>query len=345
MSGIAPVTVLIPARNEELDIERCLDAVLAQDLPLDGLEVVVVDGGSSDRTAEIARARLAGAGLRRSAVVVNEGATTPSNLNAGLAEVRTAIVCRVDARSIIPAHYVRLCAADLAARQECAVVGGSQRAVAPHPGATGRGIARALNNRFGMGLARYRRRARSGPTDTVYLGAFRTEQLRGIGGWDERLVTNQDFDLNQRLSRFGQVWFDERLEVGYVPRASVRALWSQYHRFGRWKVRYWRMAGDRPKLRQSIPIVGVPAWMVAMAAVTRLRPSRVVAAGVAVGVVAIAVEAGGASDHDAGGLAVRLVSLAALGAVWTGWLSGVYRELAIPTGWSARTLRHAEPGR
>jgi len=48
------VTVLIPARDEEADIERCLRAVLAQDYPHDRIEVVLVDGGSVDRTMEVA---------------------------------------------------------------------------------------------------------------------------------------------------------------------------------------------------------------------------------------------------------------------------------------------------
>ncbi len=49
------VTVIVPARNEENDLPACLDGLLAQSYP--NLEIVVVDGGSTDRTAEIARAR------------------------------------------------------------------------------------------------------------------------------------------------------------------------------------------------------------------------------------------------------------------------------------------------
>ena len=84
MSDTPLVTVLIPARNEEADIERCLRAVLAQDHPHDRLEVVLVDGGSTDRTADVASKVLA-AGDIAWQIVDNPAGTTPSNLNAGLA--------------------------------------------------------------------------------------------------------------------------------------------------------------------------------------------------------------------------------------------------------------------
>ena len=62
-SGDAPpdaplVSVVIPARNEEVNIERCVTSVLSADYPR--LEVIVVDDHSSDRTGEIARALASG---------------------------------------------------------------------------------------------------------------------------------------------------------------------------------------------------------------------------------------------------------------------------------------------
>ncbi|MFN3336151.1 MAG: glycosyltransferase family 2 protein, partial [Thermomicrobium sp.] len=49
------VSIVIPARNEAATIERALDSVLAQAWPLERLEVIVVDNGSSDRTAAVVR--------------------------------------------------------------------------------------------------------------------------------------------------------------------------------------------------------------------------------------------------------------------------------------------------
>ena len=84
----------------------------------------------------------------------------------------------------------------------------------------------------------------------MYLGAFRRADLLAVHGWDERMLSNQDFDLNRRLAADGVVWFDASLQSGYVPRSTFRDLWRQYVRFGRAKVIYWRTTGDRPQPRQ-----------------------------------------------------------------------------------------------
>ncbi|MCI4330935.1 MAG: glycosyltransferase family 2 protein [Thermoplasmata archaeon] len=55
------ISVVVAARNEELDLPECLDGLLRQDYP--ELEIVVVDGGSEDRTREVARARAPRIGL------------------------------------------------------------------------------------------------------------------------------------------------------------------------------------------------------------------------------------------------------------------------------------------
>lgn len=319
MSDVPTVTVLIPARNEEMDIERCLRAVLAQDHPHDRMEVVLVDGGSTDRTGEVA-SRVLAAGAVDWKIIDNPTGTTPSNLNVGLAAATGDVLCRVDARSIIPRQYVRICAGVLSTRPEVAVTGGAQVAVAVTDDSMSVGIARALNNRYAMGGSRYRSGASSGPSDTVYLGAFRTDDLRAAGGWDEFFETNQDYELNRRMSRQGIVWFDDRLEVGYVPRQSLVALWRQYHRFGRWKVRYWRRTGDRPQSRQLVPFFALAA-AVPLALAVGSRHRAVLLALVAGAALALD-ECGSRGRASVG---VRMVSAGAIGTVSSGWCTGVAR--------------------
>jgi succinoglycan biosynthesis protein ExoA len=323
-SEVLQVAVLIPARNEMSSIRQCLDHVLAQDLPNGRLEVVLVDGDSTDSTAEVAEGVLAEAGLGRWQIYRNPDASTPSNLNSGLALVRAPVVCRVDARSLIPPDYVRRCLEILEMHPDVAVVGGSQVAIARSSAPGDVGIARALNNRYGMGLSRYRRGARSGPTDTVYLGAFRTAQLRGAGGWDERFPTNQDFELNRRMGAHGLVWFEDGLEVGYLPRQTFGELLRQYRRFGLWKARYWQMTNDRPQPRQLALLTGPPAVGLMLAAALRRRPVMTMAA---VAVAVFTVESIGSRQPAADPPAARLAGVAALAAVAAGWWSGAVEGL------------------
>lgn len=320
MSETPTVTVLIPARNEERDIERCLRAVLAQDHPHDRIQVVLVDGGSTDNTVQAAKRCLAATEVDWK-IVDNAVGTTPSNLNVGLAVASGRIVCRVDARSVVPPEYVRLCAELLQARPDVSVTGGAQVAIAHDDSPMAMGIARALNNRLAMGGSRYRAHADSGPSDTVYLGAFRTDELRDVGGWDEYFLTNQDYELNRRLSRRGVVWYDARLAVGYLPRRTLTDLWHQYHRFGRWKVLYWRRTGDSPARRQRLLLALYPT-LVAGAVLGLVRARRRRRSVLTIGALAAALEDCG-SSHDAGTASERLLSLCAIGIVSTAWWTGV----------------------
>ena len=323
---VADVAVLVPARDEADSIDGCLRHVLAQDLGIEHLEVIVVDGASHDGTAEAARRVLQDSSLQRWVVHRNPEGSTPSNLNAGLALVRAPVVCRVDARSLIPIDYVRRCASALESDPSRAVVGGAQVARSRSMSATDRGIARALNNRWAMGMSRYRRRARSGPSDTVYLGAFRTEQLRDAGGWNEQFPTNQDFELNRRMRHHGSVYYLSDLPVSYLPRRSIAQLFRQYRRFGAAKVVYWRVTGDRPRPRQLLALGFVPALCIAalLVGLGGRRARRVVLpAGL---LCAVVMEEHGATDSGRP-LSVRLWSLAALGAVWSGWSAGAWAGL------------------
>lgn len=328
------VTVLIPARNEAADIEACLHAVAEQGYP--ELEVIVSDGGSTDDTVRRAHAALDVEGLIGKVLSPEhgEGGSTPENLNRGLAAATGEILCRVDARSLIPPGYVERCAAVLAERPDVVVVGGAQVAEARSDSPRDLGIARALNNRWGMGLARYRRAAASGPADTVYLGAFRTAQLRSAGGWDTRFSTNQDFELNQRMGHTGTVWYESGLPVGYRPRAGVAPLFSQYRRFGGWKVRYWRTTGERPQPRQvallALPVVGLLVVVIGRRAGRPARALGLGAAGFAIG----AFERRGPTG-PAGPPAAHAWSVVASGAVAAGWTVGVWEAI----------LRRDPPGR
>src|SRR5918992_1622344 len=97
------VTVVIPARNEEDFIGRCLDSILAQTER--NLQVIVVDGASTDRTAGVVRDYMARDD--RVELQVNPEAITPKSLNVGLEATRGRWFVRVDAHATVPPDYVK----------------------------------------------------------------------------------------------------------------------------------------------------------------------------------------------------------------------------------------------
>jgi glycosyltransferase involved in cell wall biosynthesis len=328
VNGMQPdVTVVVPVLDEAGTIGACLEALAQQDIDGSRVEVLVVDGGSSDSTRDVVSAALARGPWHGARLLSDEEGTRPANLNRGLAEARGAVLCRVDARSRIPRDYLRRCVDTLRTRDDIAVTGGRQVAVSDR-GRIGAAIARAFNNRAVNGFSRYRGGHTSGPADTVYLGAFRTAQLRAAGGWQRGLPVNEDFELNRRMSRLGLVWVDAELVVGYVPRTSLRALLRQYAGFGRSKVRYWRSTGDRPRARQlallASPVVAASLGLCAFAAGV---PVALIAAGAAVGLLGI--EAVGARTPR-GGPAVHVLGAVATLCIAGGWIGGIVAEALVP---------------
>src|SRR5919201_242005 len=110
------VSVVIPALNEATHIERCVRSVLAQEFA-GGLEVLVVDGRSSDGTAELARR--AGA-----TIVDNPVGGIPAAMNRGLASASGSVLLRFDAHAEMPAGYVEACIRALEEESGAASVGG-----------------------------------------------------------------------------------------------------------------------------------------------------------------------------------------------------------------------------
>ncbi len=298
------VSVVLVARGEPADrLAVALRAVAAQDYA--GHVEVIVATPAEDRAC-----------VPPGAVWVdNPGGRRSAGLNRAIAAASGEIICRVDARTRVPTDYVRRCVERLRADDHVGVVGGVQLPIAGSADRVGRGIARALRNPWALGGADYRRLGRSGPTDTVYLGAFRRGDVVDVGGFDEALDANEDFELWQRFRRAGLVVWLEDIAVEYEARARLASVWRQYVAFGRSKVRYWRATGDRPNRRQWLALA--------------LAPLAVVLAPLAVVVDHLA-------DPGERDILVRAASLAAYAVIVGGWIYGVVAEALRRSPASAR---------
>lgn len=260
VDAIAPprsLSVVIPARDAAAVIDGCLEALLAQQVDL-GFDVVVAIGPSNDDTVGRVEAWAARDGRVR--WVENPTGKTPAALNRAIEATEGDLVVRIDAQAEVPEGYLQRIL-ETSSRTGAANVGGIQRAV----GAAGwsKSIAAAMRSRFGVGPAQFRSGSHEGPTDTVYLGAFRRAALDDVGGYDESLIRNQDYELNWRLREAGHVvWLDPALVVEYTPRGSLRDLWSQYFQYGRWK----RVVVLRNPRSLRARQVAAPALVVGLAA-------------------------------------------------------------------------------
>lgn len=214
------VSVVVPTLNEADHIGACLDAVAAQTHPV--LEVLVVDGGSHDRTREIAASR-------GTVVLDNPDRRQSFALNIGIDHAAGDVVVRIDGHCVIESDYVERCIAALEATG-AAMVGGAMTPMAE--GVVQRGIARAMASPLGAGPARFHVGGAAGWVDTVYLGAYRRSTVDAAGGYATDVGVNEDAELAHRMQAHGGVWFDPTIRSRYRPRSSLRALGRQFYRYG-----------------------------------------------------------------------------------------------------------------
>ena len=224
------ISVILPVRNEAAHLANSVRAILSQDFQ--GLfEVVLAIGPSSDGTEAIART-LAQADLRV-VIVENPTGRTAAGLNLAVVSSQYSNIVRVDGHSEIPQNYLSL-VLEILTQSGAVNVGGVMAAIGKS--VFERAVARAMRSPLGVGASRFHTGGMAGAVDTVYLGAFRKEALLAVGGFDERFIRAQDWELNFRLrSVGGLIYFDPRLVVTYRPRSTVSALARQYFDYGRWR--------------------------------------------------------------------------------------------------------------
>jgi len=224
------VSVVLPILNEERFLADAISAILAQEYAGE-LEVILALGPSKDRTNEIA------AGLRekdsRIVLVENPTGRTAAGLNAAIAAAKFEIICRIDGHAEISKSYIAD-AVEIMQSSNAVNVGGIMAAVGKTQFEDA--VARAMRSPIGVGGARFHIGGTAGPADTVYLGVFQKSALIAAGGYDERFIRAQDWELNFRLREAGgTIWFDPRLAVIYRPRPNLKALAKQYFEYGRWR--------------------------------------------------------------------------------------------------------------
>lgn len=240
------VTIAVPVVDEEQHLEQCLRSLVAQ-WPAERLEVLVLDGGSTDRS--VAVAQRVGQDHDCVRVVPNpqRHQSWACNLAAEIADERSGIVVRADAHAVYPPDFVRLCVKALIEHGATSVVvpmrtvgiGGVQRA-----------IAAAQNSPIGNGGSLHRAGGRSGWVDHGHHAAFERLFFRRIGGYDTSFVANEDVDHDLRArDQGGAIWMCAEAEMTYFPRSTFRGLAQQYYRYGAGRARTMQKHRYRPKLR------------------------------------------------------------------------------------------------
>jgi len=262
------VSIIIPCRNEEKFIGKCLDSIIAQDYPKDRLEVLVVDGMSEDGTREIverytdmslrarslachceqseaisARDKLRNLGIATSLPALamtlkllnNPKKVTPCALNIGIKNAKGEIILWMSAHSRYEKDYISKCVKYLK-EYDADNVGGVMITLPRDNAFIGKAIATVLSHPFGVGNSVFRTGAKEPKwVDTVFGGCYKKEVFDKIGLFNESLVRSQDMEFNLRLKKTGgKILLAPDIVSYYYPKSNLKDFFIHNFENGSW---------------------------------------------------------------------------------------------------------------
>ncbi len=251
------ISIVLPCRNEVAFVDRCLASVFEFEQVEGGFEVLIVDGLSQDGTrGKIAAWQETHPEIR---MLDNPRGIVPTAMNIGIGAARGELLLRLDMHATYPGNYLRLCV-EANRRTSADNVGGVMMTL-PRGSSRSAVVVQAMTtHRFGVGNAEFRLGAPEGPADTVPYGCFPMSIFARVGLYDERLVRNQDYEMNCRIRRLGGVvWMNPEIKVFYYNQSTLRGLIQQAITTSMWNTWMWYVAPYAFAYRHMIPGIFVAA--------------------------------------------------------------------------------------
>lgn len=248
------VSVICPIYNEEKYITKCIESVLEQDYPTEDLEILFVDGLSTDKTRKIVSDYATRYNQIR--LLDNPHRIVPYAMNIGIKAAKGDIIIRLDGHVEYPTNYISKCVHYLMTLPNAENVGGVCQTLPCNERNISQAIAIALSTGFGMGNSSFR----IGSTeirkvDTVPFGCFRKSLFERIGYYDNELVRNQDDELNGRIIKNGgTIYLIPEIKTKYFSRDKICKIRRMFYQYGLYKPLVNKKLGSPATVRQFAPL-------------------------------------------------------------------------------------------
>lgn len=261
------LSVICPIYNEAKYIDVCIQSILLQDFPKESLEVLFVDGMSKDGTRD--RVENYAQQYPFIHLLDNEKRIVPIAMNIGIKAAKGDVIMRLDAHAQYPANYFSVLVKALDSL-DADNVGAACRTDVLNKTSKTLAIREVLSNKFGVGNSTFRLGVdKVMEVDTVPFGCWKREVFNKYGLYDERLIRNQDFELNYRIRKNGgHIFIVPDSICAYYARESFKELWIQNYKNGLWGIRTVLFTGNSNSLalRHYIPMIFVLSLIVPLLA-------------------------------------------------------------------------------
>ena len=255
MKDLPKVTIIIPCRNEKKFIGKCLDSLIAQDYPKDKLEILVLNGMSTDKTKTVVE----GYGRKHPFIKIldNPNKTSPCALNIGIKNSTGELIIHMGAHSTYQPNYVSK-SVNYLIKYGADNVGGILLTLPASNTLIAKAIALVLSNRFGTGNAFFRLGSDKPIwVDAVFGGCYKKEMLLKVGLYNEKLTRSQDMEMNMRIKKAGgKILLAPDIIAYYYPKPTLKEFFGHNLLDGIWAI-YPLKFGASLKLRHYVPFISV----------------------------------------------------------------------------------------
>lgn len=228
------VSFIVVALNAASTIGSLFDCLRRQSYPHELIEVILVDGLSSDATkAEMLRFQAEEKSFRQVVVLDNPKKTLPCGWNVALAAARGETILRVDAHAAIPENFIELNVRDIQRGED--ICGGKVVSVPGKNSPWGVVLNEAENSMFGGSFAAFRRAKSAGYVSTAAFAMYRREVFDRVGPYNEALTRTEDNEMHYRMRRAGyRFYYDPEIVSRRETRADLGKLLKQKYLNGYW---------------------------------------------------------------------------------------------------------------
>jgi len=250
------VSIIVPCRNEERFVAKCLDSIIVNDYPRERLEVLVVDGMSEDKTREVIRRYSEKYSFLK--LIENPKKITPAAMKIGIQNSKGEIIIKMDAHTCYEKDYISKCVKHLK-ESGADNVGGILITLPAKDTLIANAIAISLSHPFGAGSSYFRIGSKnSREVDTVAFGCNKKEVFKKIGLFDEKMAQIEDFELNSRLRKAGgKIMLFPDIKAFYYPSSdNLKDFFKHNFTDGIWAT-YPLKYGFKVSLRHLIPLIFV----------------------------------------------------------------------------------------
>jgi glycosyltransferase involved in cell wall biosynthesis len=250
------IAVVIPTLNEEKFIAQCLNCIINQTYPFEDMDLMVVDGGSKDRTEEIVEEyHKKHSNIR---FIHNPGKIQSIAFNIGAKNSNAPYIVRLDAHALYEKDYIEKCIEGLKADENRGNVGGRCIILPFNDSLWAKSNAILNYSRFGIGGSAFRVGIKPEYVDSVPFGAFPQSLFEKVGGMREDLPRAEDNEYNSRIRKAGyKVYFDPEIVSSYYARPTLESSCKQMYANGESIGHLFYVDRDSIGLRHIIPLLFV----------------------------------------------------------------------------------------